>query len=202
MYNLNETTIKIVTIAINIIIILLELYVFKSIKRKKDIFKYYTFYQNLLLFLASIIYLVFMNINLDIARGVRYIATTGALTAAIIYFTLLSNNKKNRIQKKDVNKKYNPNFINFLVHGLCPALALLNTCYFESKPYYNVNDIWTALASLPSIIYAIYIMYFTITKKWDEPYEFKSKNKFTSILSIVLIPIIFIFISYFVWQCM
>ena len=47
MYILNETIIKIVTIAINIIIILLELYVFKSIKRKKDIFKYYTFYQNL-----------------------------------------------------------------------------------------------------------------------------------------------------------
>ena len=38
MYNLNETTIKIVTIAINIVIILLELYVFKSIKRKKRYF--------------------------------------------------------------------------------------------------------------------------------------------------------------------
>lgn len=202
MYNLNETTIRIVTITINILIILLEIYVFKSIKRKKDIFKYYTFYQNLLLFLASINYLIFMNINLDIARGVRYVATTGAITAALIYFTLLSNNQKNRIQKKDVNKNFNPKFINFLVHGLCPVLALLNTCYFETKPYYNVSDIWTGIAALPSIIYAIYLIYFTVTKKWDEPYEFKSKNKFTEVLSIVLIPITFILISYFLWQCM
>lgn len=202
MYTLNETTIRIATITINVVIILLELYVFKSIKRKKDIFKYYTFYQNLLLFLASINYLVFMNINLDIARGVRYVATTGSITAAIIYFTLLSNNNKNRIQKKDVNKKYNPNFINFLVHGLCPALALLNTCYFEPKPFFNVSDIWTGIAALPSIIYAVYLTYFTVTKKWDEPYEFKSKNKFTEIISIVSIPIIFIFISYFLWQWM
>ena len=35
MYNLNETTIRIATITINVLIILLELYVFKSIKRKK-----------------------------------------------------------------------------------------------------------------------------------------------------------------------
>lgn len=202
MYNLNETTIRIATITINVLIILLELYVFKSIKRKKDIFKYYTFYQNLLLFLASINYLIFMNISLDIARGVRYVATTGAITAALIYFTLLSNNQKNRIQKKDVNKNFNPKFINFLVHGLCPALALLNTCYFEPKPYYNVSDIWTGIAALPSIIYAVYLIYFTVTKKWDEPYEFKSKNKFTEVLSIILIPIIFIFISYFLWQWM
>ena len=100
MYNLNETTIRIATITINVLIILLELYVFKSIKRKKDIFKYYTFYQNLLLFLASINYLIFMNISLDIARGVRYVATTGAITAALIYFTLLSNNQKTEYKKR------------------------------------------------------------------------------------------------------
>ena len=39
MYQLSETTIRIATITINVVIILLELYVFKSIKRKKDVFK-------------------------------------------------------------------------------------------------------------------------------------------------------------------
>lgn len=101
-----------------------------------------------------------------------------------------------------MNKNFNPKFINFLVHGLCPALALLNTCYFETKPYYNVSDIWTGIAALPSIIYIVYLIYFTVTKKWDEPYEFKSKNKFTEVVSIVLIPIIFILISYLLWQWM
>lgn len=192
--------IKITAIIINIIIVLLECYILKSIKKKKDIFKYYTYFQNLLLLLASIIYLVFININSELARGIRYIATTGALVASIIYIVFLSNNKENKISKKDIKSKLSPKMINFLLHGLCPALALLNYGWYEKYPIQHMSDMWTGIAPLPSIIYMVCFMYLVSTNKMKNPYELKSKNKIVALLSMISIPFIFIITSYFLWQ--
>lgn len=200
MFRVMQT--KITAVILNVIIILLEIYVLKNLKRKKDIFKYYTCLQNLFLLISSITYLILMNINPNIARGLRYVATTGALTAAIVYILFLSSNEKNRISKKDVTKNTNPKLINFLVHGLCPILALLSLTMFESIPDYNVNDVWTIIAAVPSLIYMICFLYLSVTKKWKQPYDFKSKNKYFDLLTMILIPIIFISISYFLWQWM
>ena len=200
MLEITEIQVRISAIIINVIIILLEIYVIKNLKRKKDIFKYYTYLQNLLLLVSSIMYLILININPNIAIGLRYVATTGSLTAGVVYIFLLSGNEKNRISKKDVSKNTNPKLINFLVHGLCPVLAFLNLVIFETIPNYNVSDIWTAITPLPSAIYMICFLYLSVTNKWKQPYDFKGKNKYLDLLTMILIPIIFIFISYFLWQ--
>jgi hypothetical protein len=91
------------SIILNIIIICLEVYIFLSIKKTKDVFRYYTFYQNLIALLSSVFYLM-IYAHKWFGVGVRYMSTTGLITASLIYYLYLSKNKKIICQKKILNR--------------------------------------------------------------------------------------------------
>ena len=76
----------IILLLLNVIIIISEMYVFSKLKKKKEIFKYYTYLQNFLCLIVSIIFCVYivgsMISNLVIpeyVRGLRYVVTTGLI---------------------------------------------------------------------------------------------------------------------------
>ena len=64
----------------------------------------------------------------------------------------------------------------------------------------NKNVIWTALVAIPSCLYWLVYLILSASKKWDEPYEFSTKNKFIEVLTFILIPISFIVISIILWN--
>ena len=89
---------------------------------------------------------------------------------------------------------------NILLHYLCPVISLISFIVFEKNIILN-EGIWTMLVAIPSCLYWVIYLILTITKLWDEPYDFSTKsNKLWDILLIVLIPISFIIISFIIWN--
>lgn len=185
------------SIILNILIICLEVYIILSIKKTKDVFRYYTFYQNLIALLSSIFYLMIYE-HKWFGVGVRYMSTTGLITASLIYYLYLSKNKKNHMSKKDFKSNMNPKYANTLLHIVIPIISTISLVFFETGN--DVSEIWTMLAPIPSIIYMILYLTLSKLKIWNEPYHIEIKNKYISLLSIIFIPFIFIIVSYILWM--
>lgn len=196
----------IILLLLNVIIIISEMYVFSKLKKKREIFKYCTYLQNFLCLIVSIIFCVYivgsMISNLVIpeyVRGLRYVVTTGLIFTSFIYIILLSSNKNNVISNKDF-KGIKGSTANIVLHYLCPVLSLISFIIFER----NINletGIWTLLVAVPSCLYWIIYLILSITKLWDAPYDFSSKNnnKLFEVLLFVCIPLFFIVISILLW---
>lgn len=190
----------------NITLCACEIYVLNKLKRKNDIFKYYTYLQNFLSLAAGAVFTVCLATSLftgravpEFARGLRYIASCGLLAAMLTYIVFLSNGK-NQLTEEDFNA-VSPQKANFILHYFCPLLSLLSFAAFErSLPL--ADPIWTSLAAVPSILY--WIVYFILSafKLWKEPYDFSSdkKSAVPEALIFVLIPVSFIAISFILWQ--
>ena len=195
----------VIALIINIVIIITEIYVLSNVKNKKDIFKYYTFINNLLCLITSIIFIVGLvlyvfNYNyLDFIRGIRYIVTCNMISVMIMYLLFISSNKNNVLCSNDFINGFNYKIGNLFVHYLCPLLSLFSFVFFERGIYIS-NSIWTSIAAIPSILYWVIYGIFSYFKLWDEPYDFSSNNKIIDIIKIILIPIIFIGISFILWN--
>lgn len=199
-----------ISLILNLIIIGCEIYTLSNIKRKINILKYYTFVQNLLALITSIIYSVYLIISLisnnpppEFVRGIRYVATSGLVVTMLIYVVFLSKNSKNIMSEEDFKTNYNPKKANFILHYFWPIISLISFVLFEREIVLN-ESIWTGYAAIPSCLYWIIYGLLSVTKLWEEPYDFsrskEKKNIFLDIFIIISIPISFILITYILWN--
>lgn len=196
----------IIALILNIILIGLELMVLISIKGKRNILKYYTYLQNFLSLITSFIFslclifcLSFKESIPEFIKGLRYVSTCGLLATSFIFLIFLRKEKKNVITQDDLLFNFNPKLANFILHYLSPLLSLVSLVFFEQEIILT-NGIWTALVAIPSCLYWLVYLILSASKKWDEPYEFSTKNKFIEVLTFILIPISFIVISIILWN--
>lgn len=197
----------VILLLFNVIIIISEIYVLSRLKKKRELFKYYTYLQNFLCLIVSIIFCVYIMGNMisdlvipEYVRGLRYVVTTGLIFTSFIYIILLSPNKNNVISNKDF-KGIKGSTANIVLHYLCPLLSLISFVVFERNIDLDTN-IWTLLVAIPSCLYWIIYLILSITKLWEEPYDFSSKknNKLLDLLIIICIPLFFIIISFILWN--
>ena len=196
----------IVAVILNLILIGLELIVLISIKGKKNIFKYYTYLQNFLSVITSLIFsfgtIFCLSVSESIPefiKGLRYISVCGLLATSFIFLIFLRKENKNVITQDDLLFNFNPKLANIILHYLSPLLSLVSLVFFE-QVIILTNGIWTALVAIPSCLYWLVYLILSASKKWDEPYEFSTKNKFIEVLTFILIPISFIVISIILWN--
>lgn len=196
----------IIALILNIILIGLELMVLISIKGKRNILKYYTYLQNFLSLITSIIFSLCLIFCLsskesipEFIKGLRYVSTCGLLATSFIFLIFLRKENKNVITQDDLLFNFNPKLANIILHYLAPLLSLVSLVFFEQEIILT-NGIWTALVAIPSCLYWLVYLILSATKKWDEPYKISAKNKFIEVLTFILIPISFIVISIILWN--
>lgn len=196
----------IIALILNIILIGLELMVLISIKGKRNILKYYTYLQNFLSLITSIIFSLCLIFCLsskksipEFIKGLRYVSTCGLLATSFIFLIFLRKENKNVITQDDLLFNFNPKLANIILHYLSPLLSLVSLVFFE-QVIILTNGIWTALVAIPSCLYWLVYLILSATKKWDEPYKLSAKNKFIEVLTFILIPISFIVISIILWN--
>jgi hypothetical protein len=196
---------KTIALIINILIIILEIFTLHKLKRKLDMLKFYTYLQNLLTLIVSIVLVIYLTLNLlsntiipEYVRGLRYIVTCGLVSTTFIFVVFLGAGKKLSITEDDFKKGLSPKLANVILHYICPLLSIISFIFFEKEILLN-NGIWTLIVALPSCLYWIVYILLSTTKKWKEPYNF-STNKVLEILTYILIPISFIVFSIILWN--
>lgn len=196
---------------VNLLIIILEVLVLIKVKKKVDIFKYYTYLQNFLTLIVSIVFSIFSIISLinktevnENIKGLRYSVTCGLVSTSLIYALFISKNKDNIMNENDFNN-FNPKLANLILHYIVPFLSLISFVLFERQIVLE-NSIWTILCAIPSILYWIVYLLLSITHLWKEPYNFSNndgkKNSFLEVITFIIIPVSFILISIILWNVM
>lgn len=200
-----------ISLLLNLIIIGCEIWTLSKIKKKINIIKYYTFFQNFLALIISVIFSSHLIIVLlldgtipSFLRGIRYIATCGLIATMFIYFVYLSSKRRNLLNKKDFISNFNPKTANFVFHYFCPIISLLSFVLFERTIVLTEPE-WTGYAAFPSCIYWIIYIIFSSFNLWEEPYDFtvlkgKKKNILLEVLVMISIPLLYILISYVLWN--
>ena len=199
----------ITALIINTVIVISEFVTLGHIRGKQNILKYYTYLQNFLALIASLIFSVCSVVCLisgraipESIRGLRYVATCGLLATMFMFIVFLGSGKKIAITEDDFLPGFRPVTANIIFHYICPILSSVSFLLFEREITVS-NGIWTAIAAVPSCVYWIAYMILSLTNAWDEPYNFASpgKNgKIWDILSVFLIPFSFIGISFILWN--
>lgn len=195
-----------ISLVINLIIVICEFITLLHIKGKVNILKYYTYLQNLIALLVSLIYstcviicLVTGSVIPDAIKGLRYIATTGLISTMFIFIVFLGAGKKVSITQDDFIRGFNYKLANAILHYICPILSLISFVVFEREIILE-NGIWTMLVAIPSCLYWLVYVVLSATKAWKEPYNFTSKNKILEVLTYIFIPVSFIVLSFIIWN--
>ena len=194
---------------INVIIIICEFLTLGHIRGKRNILKYYTYLQNFIGLIVSLIFCISLIICIvsdrtipELVKGLRYAATCGLLAAMLIFIAFLGAGKKIQITEDDFLVGFSPKTANIILHFICPILSLVSFVLFEREITLS-NGIWTGIVAIPSCIYWIIYIVLSVTKLWEEPYDFASqgeKNNIGETLSVLLIPLSFIAISFVLWN--
>lgn len=202
---------KIAALIANLSIVFCEAYALGHIRRKSDVLKYYTYLQNFLALIASLIFSFCSIVCLitgkpipELAKGLRYMAASGLAATAFIFIAFLGAGKKIALTEDDFLPGLKPRSANILLHYVCPALALASFILLERDARIT-HDFWTGIVALPSCIYWILYMILSAAKLWEEPYNFssgKGKTGILDVLTVVLIPLSFIAISFVLWNIM
>ena len=197
-----------IALVLNIFLFLSEGYILSKVRKKIDILKYYTYLQNLLSMIVSVVSSIFITIHLinnnpipGFVRGIRYIATCGLIFASFMYIVFLSSNKENCFTEDDFNK-LDYRKANLFLHYICPIVSLLSFIIFENQ-IVSETSIWTALVAIPSCLYWVIYLILTYAKIWEAPYNFTSDKKHNivvEIISFISVPAIFILVSYVLWN--
>lgn len=193
---------------VNLIIIFCELYTLGHIRKKTDILKYYTYLHNLLALVVSIVFSICLIICMasgreipELLRGIRYVATCGLVAAMLMFLTFLGGGKKIVLTEDDFLSGISPEIANSVLHYICPILSVVSFVLFEREiPLFN--GVWTSITAIPSCMYWIAYIILSVTKAWEEPYAFvaeEGKSKIREVLPFLLIPLLFIVISFVLW---
>lgn len=199
----------IIALILNLVILGCELYALGHIKDKLNILKYYTYLQNFLSLITSLICSVYLIISIptdetipEFVKGLRYVATCGLVATMFIFIVFLGNGKRIAMTEDDFLSEFSPKKANIIFHYICPMISLLNFMVFE-RHINLTNDIWTGIVAIPSCTYWITYIVLSKTKLWEEPYDFtatSNKNNLLEILTMLLIPLSFIAISFILWS--
>lgn len=200
-----------IALILNLIIIVCEIWTISKIRNKIDVIKYYTFLQNFLALISSIVFSIYLICNIlfnvqipEYVRGIRYVTTCGLVATTFIYTVFLSSKSKNLLTEKDFLSRINPKCANIILHYFCPFISLVSFVLFE-RQILLVEAKWTGYAAIPSCLYWGVYLILSITNLWEEPYDFSKKenNKKNSLLeklTMILLPLSFILISYVLWN--
>ncbi len=199
----------IIALILNLVILITELYTLGHIKKKINILKYYTYLQNFISLIISIICSIYLVINIttgqaipEFVKGLRYVATCGLIATMFIFIVFLGNGKKITIAEDEFLLGFSSKKANAILHYICPIISLLSFMIFERQ--INLTDgIWTGIVALPSCIYWIIYIVLSKTKLWQEPYDLiseRKKNNLFEMLIMLLIPLSFIAISFILWN--
>ena len=193
---------------INIIIVICELYTLGHIKGKLNILKYYTYLQNFLALIVSLLFSIVLIVCMisnkavpEYMKGLRYIATCGLMATTLIFIVFLGAGKKIAITEDDFLSGCSPKMANSILHYICPILSLISFVVFE-RGISLTNGIWTSLVAIPSCLYWILYLVLSLTKLWKEPYDFTSqgnKSRLQESLTFLLIPLSFVALSFILW---
>lgn len=194
---------------INFIIIICELLTLGHVKGKQNILKYYTYLQNFLGFIVSLIFCIsFIVCYLsdkaipEFVRGLRYMTSCGLLATMFVFIVFLGAGKKIMITNDDFLSGFPAQKANIILHYICPVLSSLSFVLFE-REINLIHSFWTGIAAIPSCLYWIIYMILSAAKLWEEPYHFAAqerKHKTNEIISVLLIPLSFIVISFILWN--
>ncbi len=197
-----------IALVLNLAICCLEICAFRKLRKKTDIWKYYTFLQNFLALLASAVCAVSLALHLgfgcpipELARGLRYIAACGLAAAGLTYGAFLARDGRNQLTSEDFLPGLRPKTADLLLHCVCPLISLLSFLVFERRMPLS-GGIWTTLAPIPSCAYWIVYGILSAGGFWDEPYDFTppaGKKQLPGFLVVMLIPLSFIGISFLLW---
>jgi hypothetical protein len=128
---------KTIALIINILIIILEIFTLHKLKRKLDMLKFYTYLQNLLTLIASLVLVIYLTLNLlsntiipEYVRGLRYIVTCGLVSTTFIFVFFLGAGKKLSITEEDFKKGLSPKLGNMILHYICPLLSTVSFIFF------------------------------------------------------------------------
>lgn len=199
-----------ISLILNLILIACEIWTFSKLRKKTDIFKYYTYLQNFLALIVSVAFSVYLVMAVfgngavpEFIKGLRYTVTCGLSATTFIYVVFLSRNKQNIITEQDLQPGLPPKTANFLLHYFCPAISLLSFLVFERQIPLE-ESLWTGLTAIPSCLYWVIYLILSAAKLWKEPYDFTStngkKNTFLEVLTMTALPISFIVISVLLWE--
>ncbi len=194
-----------VALILHLIIVVCEIYVLGHIRKKINILKYYTYLQNLLGLLSSVIIIVDIlcgNPMGEYAKGIRYVAVCGLAATTLIFVVFLGAGKKAALTEDDFLRGCTPKAANTVLHYLCPALSLVSFVFFEREISLS-NGIWTSLTAIPSCGYWIVYGILSAAKLWEEPYQFEYSGKYGKVLEVstyLLIPLSFVAISFALWN--
>lgn len=199
----------ITALIINLVIIICECVTLGHIRGKLNILKYYTYLQNFLALIVSIIFSVCLITSFlsdstipEFIKGLRYIASCGLLATTFIFIVFLGAGKKIAITGDDFLSGFSPVAANTILHYICPILSAVSFVFFE-REINLTNSIWTGAAAIPSCLYWIIYLILSATKLWEEPYDFTSEKKKSTIgefLTVLLIPLSFVAISFILWN--
>ncbi len=189
----------------HLIIAVCEVYVLGHIRRKRNILKYYTYLQNFLGLLSSLILIAGIlqgNPIGEFVKGIRYVATCGLAATTVIFVAFLGAGKKIALTESDFLPGCSPKTANAILHYICPALSLVSFVVFEREISLS-SGIWTSLAAVPSCGYWIVYWILSAAKVWEEPYSFAAEGrhgKAVGGLICFLIPLSFVAISFVLWN--
>ncbi len=204
---------KALSLVANAVLLIIQVWALHGIKKKRYIFKCYTYLQNFISAVASAIFVAavvayYLNypLLLTVAKGVRYVATCGLVVTMFIFtfISVICRDDKNKIGSNDCKAGYNYRLVNMVLHYISPVLSVSSFLWFE-KPILLTNSIWTGLAAIPSIIYWGAYFILTVTNKWDEPYSFavsksKVKNGIIQVAFVLFFAVMFIITSMLLWE--
>lgn len=199
----------IIALILNMLLVVCQCYALGHIRGKRNILKYYTYLQNLLSLIVSVLFFLCVSFCLiscssipEFIKGLRYVTACGLLAAMFIFLVFLGAGKKAPMTEADFLPGISPQRANFLLHYLCPAVSFVSFVIFEREITVS-QGIWTGLAAIPSCGYWVVYLILSAAKLWKEPYDFSApeeKSGFLQVLQFLLIPLSFMGISFLLWN--
>ena len=204
---------QILAILLNISIIILETSVFAKMKNKLNILKSYTFLQNFLALVISVVYCFYAvnqllghGNNPVIIKGLRYTATCGLVTTMFVLAVFLAPRFKSGKSRSHTDRfgGLKTKKANLILHYICPIISIVSFLVCERGTVIT-NSEWIGYAATPTCTYcAIYILMNT-KHSWEEPYGLivpakEKRKKLVGILLLIAVPAAFILISYVLFR--
>lgn len=201
-----------VALVMNAVIVGCEISIFIKVKDKVNVVKYYTFLQNFIALIVSIVFLVYGICSLiaqdtipEFVKGLRYTATCGLAATMFVFAVILAPRYKSGSSSSHSNIfcGLNPQKANFLLHYLCPVISIVSFVFFERQTVLSDSE-WTGYAAIPSCAYWILYILLTAAHLWKEPYGLtaprkEKKNHLLGLLLMLIIPGSFILMSYLLY---
>ena len=209
-----ETVKLILALALNLMIVGLEVFTLTKLSDKKEILKYYTYLSNLIALIGSTVFVAVTLWNLIGGnpapiwlKGIRFTSTYMLVTTLFVFSLVLlpSHKSGNTITANDFIG-ISPKLANLILHYLCPVISAVSFILLERQPVLAGSE-WTLYAAFPTIGYWTFYLILTTFNLWKDPYGFSQPSeKSGSVMSVIagiamfaLIPAMSMGLDYLLW---